>query len=392
MKKILLLFIFLLLNGASIHAQNDYGVLVKTILYPKKPYAVNTVFTIEGKKDNETRFTTGNMLPLNEEREIYNFYYVTDINKISFFSYEQYNTGMTCSMQSTNQYDIRIATEDYFDGCLGYSNVYTIHLNQPENNNVCADEIITLYNGWNYEYRYSTGNWTPLPAQYQAQTAVHFKLTDLTGYEGKSQIFFRAGYQNNFTNVITYNIIGCSPELNGDPVAVDTKCIYQSNGGVELKFKSELKDNNRFLFNIFYDNTPPEFIKSLFVSKGQITNNTFFWDNLATGTYIIKYQAQSLNDTNENVGLSAITTKSFTIGNPTPLKFETKAINTGCDEIKIQISASGGTKPYYYYLGNETIENKHRFESPYIIPNNMPDGDYKITVIDSKECIEKPEL
>ncbi|NWL02069.1 hypothetical protein DM790_14700 [Flavobacterium collinsii] len=247
----------------------------------------------------------------------------------------------------------------------------------------------TQWSFFNYGTHYTINGLSFIPKE----------LPGFNNYTGNILIRFVVSYENLKTgkivsypsNITTYTVTECSPQyVGGAPPTTNPKCYNQSTGTVTLKFQSELVDGDVFLFNIFKNTSPPEFIKSLKVPKSSISNNTYVWENLAPGNYIIKYQAQRSTDPNEKIdGLSTVDIPSFKIENPEPLKFEAKAIQTGCGEIKIQVSASGGTHSYYYYLGNETVKDKHPFESPYIIPTSMPDGDYKVTVVDDNDCIEK---
>ena len=385
-----LLFILFFFGIFFVHGQNEYGLLIKTTLNPRVG-GYSTRYTIEGRKDDPARFTTGNIQPTNQTLIQYNFFYITDINQLYYLALQMDSSNtIRCVQEYTVPYNRTTTLDQYFSSCFGYSNVYTVHLTQPVDNNICASENIGLNEGWNYQYKYDAEAWKPLPSQFQEKRSVGIKLKDLGGYEGKSQVFFRAGYQNQFTNTVTYNIIGCSPEYDGIPITADTKCIYESNGSVTLKFTSELNDGDRFLFNIFYDKPQPEFIKSVFATKSQIINNTFIWNNLAKGTYIIKYQAQSITDTNEDVGLSAITTRSFTIKSPAALTFTATEIQPKCngDKGAVQITASDGTPPYYYLIDNEDIRNKHLFTSPAVI-ENVSAGNHNIKIIDNNNCREQ---
>lgn len=197
--------------------------------------------------------------------------------------------------------------------------------------------------------------------------------------------------ENIYSNAVNYSITSCSPELvEKKPSTTKPKCISESSGSATIKFKTDLKDNDQFLFNLYIYKPADGFVfwESAFKLKKDIKDKTFTWDNLAHGSYIIKYQAQSINDKNDKIGSSAISTDSFIIEDPSPLTFTAKDVQPKCNTDKgvIIITATGGTSPYYYILNNQT--KKELTTNPYTI-ENLPDGGYSIIVLDSNNCIEK---
>ncbi|MBF4516611.1 SprB repeat-containing protein [Flavobacterium sp. ANB] len=194
--------------------------------------------------------------------------------------------------------------------------------------------------------------------------------------------------ENIYSNVVNYNIISCSPLLNGNPVVADVRCNNESNGSVTLNFKTDITTNQKLLLNLFKDNN---FMTHKFVSYAEIVNKSFTWTGIAAGSYVIKYQAQTNTDNNILVGSQPVISPTFTIANVTPLTFTVTPIQPACvdDKGKIQISASGGTTPYFYVLDNEPLTNKHSFTGLYTIPNELSEGDHKVIVLDSRDCIEK---
>lgn len=193
---------------------------------------------------------------------------------------------------------------------------------------------------------------------------------------------------NIYSNVVNYNVISCSPLLNGNPIAAEVRCNNESNGSVTLNFKTDITSNQKLLLNLFKDNN---FMTHKFVTPAEIVNKSFTWTGIAAGSYIIKYQAQTSTDNNTLVGSMPITSPSFTIENVTPLTFTVTPIQPACvdDKGKIQVSASGGTAPYFYVLDNESLANRHSFAGVYIIPDELPEGDHTVIVVDSRDCIEK---
>ena len=194
--------------------------------------------------------------------------------------------------------------------------------------------------------------------------------------------------ENVYSNVANYNIISCSPLLNGDPIAAEVKCNNEPTGSVTLNFKTDISSNQKLLLNLFKDNN---FMTHKFVTAAEIINKSFTWTGLAAGSYIIKYQAQTTTDSNTLVGSQPVISPAFTIANVTALTFTITAIQPVCttDKGRIQISASGGTAPYFYVLDNESLANRHSFSGTYIIPDELSEGDHTVMVVDSRDCIEK---
>jgi hypothetical protein len=395
-----LLFFILFLGSFIVHGQ-EVGILIKSTLYPyDKLIGWHSAKHIIKIGQNSIQKGTNSPVDVIE----YDFFYVndnpTEINCIG--SYISSIDGNDCKVGEYpsppynipyNKYDFRYSL---FNGCTGSSEIMGIYIPQPDTNQKCAEEVMTLTNGWNWQYKYNDGEWTDFPSQFQEQTSISFKIKDLGGHENKSQIYFHAGYgvgsQAKYTNTRSYDIIGCSPELvDKKPITTNVKCNNESSGSATLQFKTELKDNQEFLFNLFKYNTDLkdfDFLSSASSLKKDIKNNTYIWNNIAHGTYFIKYQAQTNTETNDKVGSSAIKTDSFIIEDVQPLTFNLTGIQPKCSTDKggVLITVKGGTSPYYYILDNET--KKLLIKNPDTITLSK-DGDHKVIVVDSNNCIEK---
>lgn len=285
---------------------------------------------------------------------------------------------------------------DYLDGSVptyGCAPEY-FYIRSPYINKLTAAtatkgvcENISLFGARHYYSTTGNAPWFPCPSS-------AFSAATLLGSSYRGPLHIKSDLESYYANpkitiqskVITFNIIGCSPELDGQPVGENTKCKFESSGSATIKFKTELRDGEKFLFNIFKDGV---FDKSAFATKDQIINKTFTWTGFAEGTYYIKYQSQAIADgTTLITGSTAIVTNSFPIGSPDPLTFTITPLQPNCHDQQgaILITASGGTSPYYYMIDTETILQKHPLTADPIL---LSEGDHKVTVVDTNSCREK---
>jgi hypothetical protein len=391
MKQKLLLLIFFL-GSLLVQGQTDYAILIKSkitspSIWPDNDYtglhqisvgmnSCSIIFQAENYKD-----------------DLYCFFYVTgNPTKIDFM--EVLGGSPTCGqITRTIPYNKDTFSYSSFAGCLANAEIMSLHITRPDSSPKCKEDPITLNNGWNWKYKFDNGAWDNLPTQFQEQTSITFKIKDLPGYVSQSNVHFKAGYEKykQYTNTVSYAIIGCSPELaEKKPTAKSVECNNTATGSVTLKFESLLKKDDQFLFNLIRvdpaaPNTGPT--TSITASEKETENKSYTWDKIAAGTYIIKYQAQSKFDNGKIVGSSAIVTDPFTIENKEELTFKTTAIQPKCngDLGSIEISVTGGTSPYFYILDNgiKTPLTKN----PDTI-NGVTDGDHTVIVLDSFGCTE----
>jgi hypothetical protein len=245
-------------------------------------------------------------------------------------------------------------------------------------------ENINLATGARHYYS-TTGNapWILCPFPFSAATLLGSNYRGPLHIKSDMESFYANPKVTMQSKVITFNIIGCSPALDGQPIPENTKCKFQSTGSAVIKFKTPLITGEKILFNLFKDGA---FDKSLFVAKEQIINNTYTWTGLAEGTYYIKYQSQAIGDgTTLITGNTAIVTDSFPIKSPDALTSTIKDLQPECfnGQGAIQISAFGGTSPYYYKIN---ADPEVEFTTAVTIPKNS--GNYTITVRDSQNCID----
>lgn len=246
----------------------------------------------------------------------------------------------------------------------------------------------TIAGGFYVSYYSTTGSapWTLIQAPYTTESilgasfrgALHVK-SDIDSYYANPKVTMSS-------KVTTLTIIGCSPELDGQPIPEKTKCKFESSGSATIKFKTDLKDGDKFLFNIFKNGV---FDKSIFVTKDQIINKTYIWTGLAEGNYFIKYQAQAIADgTTLITGSTAIQSDPFPVGSPDPLTFTITQLQPNCHNQQgaVTVTATGGTSPYYYMIDSETLAQKHPLTA---VPIELSEGDHKVKVVDSNSCTEK---
>ncbi|WP_202703272.1 SprB repeat-containing protein [Flavobacterium sp. UGB4466] len=389
-KKLPLILFFL--GSLFAYGQTDYGILIKSKITSPSVWPSNDYSGLH-------QITAGmnscsiDFLEDNYKNDLYCFFYVTgNPTKIDFM--EVLGGSPTCGqITRTIPYNKDTFKGWFFSGCLANAEIMPLHITRPDSNPKCKEDPITLNNGWNWQYQFDSEGWKNLPVQFQEQPSITFKIKDLPGYNSQANVHFIAGYEKygQYTNTVTYTIIGCSPELaEKKPTANSVKCNNTATGSVTLKFESPLKKDDQFLFNLYRVNpVAPDtgFIKSIKASEKETENKTYTWEGIAAGTYTIKYQAQSKFDNGQIVGSSAIVTDSFTIENKDQLTFRTTAIQPKCsgDPGSIEISVTGGTSPYFYILDNgiKTPLTKN----PDTI-NGVTDGAHTVTVLDSHGCIE----
>lgn len=250
---------------------------------------------------------------------------------------------------------------------------------------------------YRFSWEYSTNgvNFTPMNITTLPNQSFDFVKANypaLNNYSGT--IIFRvlidsdpnSTDENIYSNVVTYNIIPCSPTLSTTSDPNITACSY-SNGSVIFTFSRPLETGEKYLFN-----------RNL-VGNGSVTSATsndpevekisalsYKWKNIPPGQYQFKFQTQFGNGTPSTLS----TVSNFTITPRTPLTFTATAVQPACstDPKGILITATGGSNSYYYLLDGEPLSQKHPFTNPYTI-NITTDGDHKVVVVDDSDCIEK---
>ncbi|MDX6181605.1 SprB repeat-containing protein [Flavobacterium sp. Fl-77] len=197
-----------------------------------------------------------------------------------------------------------------------------------------------------------------------------------------------------YSNIVSYNIIPCSPNLVGSPEIIKPSCFQGKDGQVTFTFDRDLIDNETFLLNLTQvvngNNLPP---KEKNVSKAEFLNKKITFTGLESGNYFLHYQTfQNNNTTPTSDNLSDL----FFVDQSKALKYIINTTNPSCYGAngEIVVEASGGTPPYYYSINNAT---KTPFTNPFTSDANgfkgsqiltIPNGSYNIRITDSNNCIE----
>lgn len=242
-------------------------------------------------------------------------------------------------------------------------------------------------------YDSSSATWKELfPYSSRSAQYIPITFTSIPNLQLNQNFQLRARYTrtgsggaNDYSDILTYRFIPCSPKLDGAPATTQVKCSNEATGTVALKFLSDIPSSQKLLLNLYEGGV---FRSHRFARDTDIVNRIFIWDDLAAGSYTIKYQTQNVSDPNTTLGSSPVESPVFNIANSSPLTFRATAIQPKCntDFGAIEVSASGGTEPYYYILDNGT---KKKFTKNPEIISITTDGDYKVIVVDSFDCIEK---
>jgi hypothetical protein len=262
-----------------------------------------------------------------------------------------------------------------------------------------ADNLGFESNIYNWEYLPPGGDWKPLPNSFQGLSNFKIKLesiyqTNIIANNDQT-IYFRIKYcTNKYTNNINFRFIRCSPILVGEPIKTKTFCNYSNDGTISFNFDRPLNNTNeRFDMNlsvIFNSISRPLDPKKEY--NASFVGQKLTISNLVAGDYELRYQT-FLND-KESSAPPAI---KFSIASPNPLQFDPSYSNPKCykDKGNVTITATGGTPPYFYKIGNNTeIEFPKKIENGITtysntVPILVEDGTHKIVVRDNNNCIEK---
>ena len=390
MKRKVLLFLFFI-TSVVLQGQTKYGILVQTSLSPFMSWG--------GSHGGSHRITIGNKSISKganfEDITVieYDFVYINDNPSTIVCNGTTVGNkdDSDCTESITIPYNGDNFTSADFYGCIADSEIFGIYLPQPINSNICRSQTINLTGGWNWQYSYNGSTWTSFPNVYQAKRNIAFKITDLTGYDGKQKIYFRAGYLTQFTDFIIYDIAPCAPNLVGSPEKVKPSCYQENDGQVTFTFDRNLIDNEYFSLNLTQvvngNNLPPI---NKYVSMDEFINNKITFTGVGSGTYFLHYQTFQVGN---STPFSDNYSDEFTIEPVDPLTFKIKkADNPLCanETVEIAIDVKGGTENYKFYVdGILTTATKNQTDGFYYIKGLIPTASNNIKVMDKNNCIEK---
>ncbi|WP_300977054.1 hypothetical protein, partial [Flavobacterium sp.] len=273
-------------------------------------------------------------------------------------------------------------------GCFATTTPLLIHTTTIDNSgfNKCPDDTIELTNGWNWQYSFDGTNWVDFAANFQEQRAISFKIKELVGFENKTKIYFRTGYKTQFTNILPYDIIPCSPNVIVPIETKNTSCAYNNDGIVSLTFDRPLIKDESFSFSFFKNNvliTTPSY------TVDTATNKKYTFSGLAAGNYYVIYQTFIGS---QPTSINKEPYPSFTINPATPLTFELKNPKNpscfGAEDGSVEVLITKGIPKFFEVDGDSVIPDELG-PNLYRI-NNLkakPDG-HKIKVTDANNCID----
>lgn len=388
MKKITFLLLVLIVNYAAYSQNNSFGILVKTIQPPAFPNGkgelvkANHNINIETNSLNLFTNTTGPTQYFEE------FWIVSNNEADIYYNFEDSSDNNLCYQSGTISWNLLTEPNKIITGCIAETYLYAIHVTSTDadNSSKCPEDLIDLNFGWNWQYSFDGTSWIDFAANFQEQRSISFKINELDGFENKTKVFFQAGYGTQFTNILPYDIIPCSPNVTAPIEKENTSCAYQNDGIVSLIFDRPLIENESFEFSFFKNNA---LITTPLYSVDAATNKKYTFSGLAAGNYYIKYQTFiGSKPTTENKEPNP----SFTINPATPLTFELKNPKNpscfGAEDGSVEVLITSGI-PKFFEVDGESVIPDELGPNLYRINNlkEKPDG-HKIKVTDANNCID----
>ena len=273
--------------------------------------------------------------------------------------------------------------------------VPTTLLEQPITNIFCIDQLIPLSatndcTGANYDWYYSfisNGTYIPLNLTSAGSNFIQANLTNIVPSNYSGNLFIRARAVNDFTNIISFSIIGCSPNLQNTS-KTDETCFGANDGSATLTFDSDIATDSDMRY-YFYKNTsnaatpqaafqgttdspipPQSFAEVRLGSLVDNNNGTYSGSSmegdiisgdgkLEEGEYYVLYQEVDYSTTPVTVKSGELAPDFFTINSPTQVVTTGLFTAATCgNPAEIALSASGGNAPsgytYQYSVNNNT--------------------------------------
>ena len=320
-------------------------------------------------------------------------------------------------------------------------NLRTVNNLSPTTNELkeCESRNISISSGCQYkyalEYKIPTNpNWEELLPYGNNAMTTSIAKSDFPGLNSGENLQIRARFlpakgtsqTNAYSDIITYNIVSCSPEFKGViPQAIT--CNGYEDGSLELKIGRDLNSNEKLAVTLFQEDiTSGDFI--IIPTGGQkfeittLTNNgdgtfSYFWpEELPAGNFKIKYQTVNMATAVEPSSFDALNFigTPFEINSVTPVMFSITNIsdqtcfnkNDGYIDVSatreagrglfFQLTKNGNIQVFngtnwVNYTGsdpkNETFNSFSSTTTTRI--NKLGKGDYRVKVRDSQKCYMK---
>ncbi|CAM3128721.1 hypothetical protein SAMN05444355_1244 [Flavobacterium frigoris] len=354
MRKIYLFILFFSVFQYEIQSQTMHGILIESTL--------SDIYGRYGSNRGNQRVTIGtssilkNYNTTTAVRIEYDFFYVNDnpILLICQSSMDFNQERPNCNSDVTIPFNKDHFTNYEFDGCIGNSKIMGIHLEMLNPSNRTVDELITLENGWNWQYSYDT-IWVDFDNSFQDKRQISFKINELQNYIGKKFIHFRTGYKTQYTNIVTYDIDISSPKLATAPVVTNPNCSYDK-GNVTFTFESPLDMKEGDELDLYCSSIDEATLKNTVVKYNQIVNNSYVLDNLDENNYKFSYQVRQKEGAITSLEPKVGEKNTFTITPPDPLKFtatkKQDVLCNGGDTGEIEIEILSGIGPYRFFVDN----------------------------------------
>ena len=385
----ILFVISLFFLGQIVYCQNNsFGVLVKTIQPPAIPIGsgqlVKASHHINIEQNSLDLFTNGT-----GTIQYFEQFWVINNNETNIiYSFEDSSEDNLCYELGTIKWNLLTEPNKIVIGCIADTYLYTIHITptNTSDSNKCPDDVIELTNGWNWQYSFDGTSWVDFAANFQEQRTISFKIKELVGFENKTKIYFRTGYKTQFTNILPYDIIPCSPNVVMPIEKENTSCAYNNDGIVSLKFDRPLIENERFEFSFFNNNV---LITTPFYTVDTATNKKYTFSGLAAGNYYVIYQTFIGS---QPTSINKEPYPSFTINPATPLTFKLQNPKNpscfGAEDGSVEVLITNGIPKNFELNGKPATKVKISDNLYRIDGLGANELGHKIKVTDTNNCID----
>ncbi len=265
-----------------------------------------------------------------------------------------------------------------------------------------------------YALEYSIGNddWKELLIYGANPSFTEIEISDFLGLEVGEILKLRIRYtnkptipidDNEYSDMLIYNYVDCSPQLVQDPPeVVAPKCSNSDDGSIIVKFGRPLASNERMLIYVerllsANPDTWGAVVPSDILNASDINtanNNTYTWPKvLEPGTYRLRYVSKydSTGNIIPNPNSDELSS-NFIIKAPDPVIFTHSNTNILCKGTNIGTitfeTTSGGSNTGYQYSIDDglTWQNSATFIG--LAPNVAP-ATYNLRARDSNGCVSE---